>query len=157
MGADTLEQVNNIGAETAQSGTPPTSPRKKGNPKLQNWLLGFSFSWLPVLSWPLAVLVRTGDIAQCVSLIFVDASIIYIGVSLLVSAMNDLGPNDDGRRKFYTFILATAAMVYAIINFIQKSSDQNTVNVTALTVMNLIFLVTPLICGLHQYLQKAGG
>lgn len=117
MSANTLEQVNNIGAETAQSGAPPISPRKKGNPKLQNWLLGFSFSWLPVLSWPLAVLVRTGDIIQFLSLIFVDASIIYIGVSLLVSAMNDLGPNDNGRRRFYTSILAAAAMVYAIINF----------------------------------------
>ena len=157
MSANTLEQVNNIGAETAQSGAPPISPRKKGNPKLQNWLLGFSFSWLPVLSWPLAVLVRTGDIIQFLSLIFVDASIIYIGVSLLVSAMNDLGPNDNGRRRFYTFILAAAAMVYAIINFMQKSSDQNTVNVTVITIMNLVFLVTPLICGLHQYLQKTEG
>ncbi len=157
MSAGTLAQLNNIGAETTQSGAPSVPPQKKSNPKLQNWLLGFSFSWLPVLSWPLAVLVRTGDVIQCLSLIFVDASIIYIGVSLLVSAMNDLEPGDDGRRKCYTFILAAAAMVYAIINFIQKSSDQNTVNTTVLTVMNFVFLVTPLICGLHQYLRKTEG
>lgn len=157
MSVGTATRVNSVGAETPPGGPTPAPPKKSGNQKLHNWLIGFGFSWLPVLSYPLVVLLRTGKLLQFLSLVFTDASVIYIGVSLTVSAMNDLGPKESTRAKLYTLFLALAAMVYSGINFTQKLLPGSQVNTTVLIAMNLVFLATPFVCGLHQYLQKNGG
>lgn len=160
MIASTAIKANDIGAETSSEGptpVPPAPSEKSSDQKLQNWLIGFGFSWLPVLSYPVVVLLRTGEFLQFLSLVFTDASVIYIGVSLTVSAMNDLGPKESTRAKLYTLFLAFAAMVYSGINLTQKLLTQEKVNAVVLIVMNLAFLAVPLVCGFHQYLRKDGG
>lgn len=157
MSVGTAVQVNSVGSETSSGGSAPVPPKKSSNQKLLNWLIGFGFSWLPVLSYPIVVLLRTGELRQFFLLVLTDASVIYIGVSLIVSAMNDLGPKESTRAKLYTLFLALAAMVYSGINLTQKLLTQNQINTTVLIVMNLAFLAAPLACGLHQYLQKNGG
>lgn len=160
MGVDIVAQVNSVGAETPSEGSapiPPALPKKRDNRKLFNWLIGFGFSWLPILSCPFVILLRTGEFFQFVSLVFTDASIIYIGVSLTVSAMNDLEAEESTRSRLYTLFLATAAMAYSGISFTQQFLQQDEISSAVLIVMNIAFLAVPLACGLHQYLRKNGG
>lgn len=157
MSAGTVARVNSVGADTLSGGSAPPPPKKNGNQKLHNWLIGFGFSWLPLLSKPLIELLHTGKFLQFFLLVISDASVIYIGVSLTVSAMNDLGPKESTRAKLYTLFLAFAATVYSVINLTKNLSPESPVNTTVLIIVNIIFLATPLACGLHQYLRKNGG
>lgn len=156
MDAGVIEKVNNIGSETQP--IPPSGsllpPKKRGNRKLANWLLGFFLSWLPVLLGPFVRLLFKESLLQVLISVLTDVSIIYIGVSLIVSAMNDLALEEHGRTNVYIGILVFAAAIYAIINAAQQFADTDAISAGVIIFMNVVFLLTPLVLGLHQYMRK---
>ena len=161
MGTSVIEKVNKIGAETptttAPSGSSIPPPSKKSNRKLANWLLGFVLSWLPVLLGPFVRLLFKDTFIEVLTSIWTDVSIIYIGVSLIVSAMNDLEPGEHGRTNIYICFMVFAAVIYAIIKASQQFAGADAISTHVIVVMNVIFLAVPLFLGLHQYMRKNGG
>lgn len=160
MDTNVMEKVNGVGAESSSTDPSPGSsvPKKKtGNRKLANWLLGFVLSWLPVLLGPFVRLLFKDPFTQVLTSVWTDVSIIYIGVSLMVSAMNDLEPEEHGRTNTYIGILVFAAVVYAVINASQQFAGVDAISAGVIIFMNVVFLAVPLVLGLHQYVRKNGG
>lgn len=158
-----IEKVKGVGAEPPTKSVPQdppagsAPPKKRDKRKLWNWLLGFTFSCLPVLSGPFVMLLFKEPIVRvCVSAL-TDISIIYIGVSLIVSAMNDLEPEEQGRKNMYIVILAFAVSIYTLINVAQRFASPGVISTGFIITMNVAFLAISLVFGLNQYLRKDGG
>lgn len=155
-----ITKVNEIGAEPERGNVPPdspSSPEKRDHQKLWNWLLGFVLSCLPVLLGPFINLLFKEPWHNVFWSVAVDVSIIYIGVSLIVSAMNDLGPKEQGRRNFYIGMLVLASAVYAAIKAAQQLAAPDAINRYLIAAVNGLLLAAPLVCGVQQYLRKEGG
>jgi hypothetical protein len=75
----------------------------------------------------------------------------YIGVTLLVSAMNDLKPNDYGKRKIYSDVIIIGAVLHAIIQVVKKVNSTG-YEPGVVIIVNVGFLVVALAIGLRQYL-----
>lgn len=158
MTADVVAKVNEVGSDRGPGkAPPPPPPKKRDNRKLYNWLLGFALSCLPVLLGPFVKLLLKEPFLQVLMTVVTDISIIYIGVSLTVSAMNDLEPGDHARRTGYVVMLVLASATYAVINAAQQLAGPDAVNTALIIALNGAFLALPLICGGRQYLRKSGG
>lgn len=162
MGLETIaKQVNRIGSEVPPDGSPTSSPPKRvkedTNWKRTNWLIGFALSTLPVFAGLFMDFLLKTPISEAVLSFFTDTSILFVGVSLTVSAMNDLEAEQQSRLKGYIVLLAFGVAIYSIINIANRLVDSNLINHGAIIFMNVIFLVLPLILGLSQYSLKTGG
>lgn len=153
------KQVNDVGAETPPKGAPnpsstPRPIKDKNLWKLSHWLFGFFFSLLPIISGPITGLILKESVQSIRLSLLTDVSIMYVGVSLLVSAMNDLEQAEHARIKFYTVILAVVIMSYTIISVITRLVDSSALNTKIIIFLNISFLVFPFFCGLQQYLRS---
>lgn len=161
MGLATIaKQVNNIGSEVTPDGSPPPSPPKRvkedASWKRTNWLIGFALSALPVFVGPFLDFLLKKPITEAALSFFTDTSLLFIGVSLTVSAMNDLEPEQQSRLKGYIVLLAFGSAIYSIITIANRLVDPALINHGAIIVMNIIFLVVPLVLGLSQYSSETG-
>ena len=133
--------------------------------KRRRWLLGLSFSIFPILIKPFIALVLPSQygIKDALFMLLTNVSILYVGVTAVVTALNDLEPNDNGRSYYYIIILFLVAIVYTIIevvDFLFPGQSSSYVKI----IINIIVLVASIVPGAQQYNKspkkkrgKAGG
>ena len=163
-------KVNSIGVEKAEMGFGetehsdgvPQSSQNHGNKdsskedekkrRLNNWLEGLFYGSLPVFASFFADIVSAVSIKASLYNMLLNVSVMYIGITLLITAMNDLEPEDVDTRKCYVRVIVLGAIFYAIIQFAEKTNY----NASVVMVVNVSFLGCALLLGLSQYKQVKG-
>lgn len=156
-----VTNLNQLGSPSAappplSSPPPSSSPNKwKISRNYGFWLLGLAFSFFPVLVVPVINLLKNGTIYQSVCFLVKNTSIMYIGVSLLVSALNDIKEDDNLRTVLYMLLLVGAVFFYTLIEVLVYTNGGEGINQTLVIFLNIFFFVVPLVCGLCQYSPKS--
>ena len=148
-------RVNQIGSETHTGGAADVQPKQRrgrSNKKLRNWLLGLAFSLVPAFSDALIVLFLERPLYEVAITFLAHTSIIFVGVSLIVSAMNDLEANQQGRSTVYIVLLIAGVCFYTAESAVTLFGHP--VGVGTVIAVNMLCLVGPLVLGLVQYFEK---
>ena len=115
------------------------------------WCVGFGISLFPVLVIPFEKISTKERFSSALNYLGTDLSLMYVGVAMLVTAMNDLRPNQTIRRVLYFLFLFVAVALYSIITILIELEGVAAVNSKLTMVLNIVFFLIPLVLGLQQY------
>lgn len=161
MDATIVNKTKTIGYSPTQAPIPPIPPihpmKKADDYHFVFWLLGLVLSCIPIVIEPIVCLICNDPIFPAICNLFKNTSIIYVGISLIVSALNDLNKNQLSRAIVYVIFLIVAVFVYTVIQVLTIKVGSESMSSLPVILLNLIFFGVALYLGLKQYLSNSGG
>lgn len=162
-----INQVMAVGSEqqNQQSSSTPKAKtyneiRKRRALRLVVWLSGFLLSLVPLLAEPLHELLFSQEFLSSLYQAFCGCEILFLGVTLAVSALNDFLENNSGVWHIIWMVCTILFIILGSIVYgdliIQRSNnilpDDNVV-----FVVNIVYLGVIFILGLSRYLTSIFG
>lgn len=144
--------VGNEDANKSQRKAPPKGNWKEKK-KFKNWIWSILISFLPILALPVWELISNGNISTMLYTLFCDSSVIFVGISFTITAMNDfveyrkigeysINPN------FFLLILGT---IFYVVIIIRKDVGL-TVDMNVVFGVNLGYFIIMFLLGASKYI-----
>lgn len=156
----TMRNVNEVMAVANEQTTgvqskPNSDKLKTAKKKFRNWVLGIIFSFLPLLALPFNHLIGGGNVATMLYKLFCDISIVFVGISFTISALNDFiakctKRDEDGWVWINLILLLLGAIIYTVV-VLQKDENPDMEMGTVFWI-NLIYIVLMFILSANKYI-----
>lgn len=144
----------NFAAETDSQLNPPIGASKKEIKKhFIIWGLSIFISLFPALVIPLEKIFLNEQFSSAIQYLLTDLSLMYVGIVMLATAMNDLQPQETLRRDVYFVFMFVAVAFYTMVTILIDRKGINAVNSTLIECLNVVCFVLPLCLSLEQYIK----
>lgn len=125
--------------------------------KFRNWCIGIAVSLLPLLALPFAGLFGHGSFCKMFYDLFCDASIVYVGISFTITALNDFTAKCIEKDKegwvWGNFILLLLGVIIYVTMIMQKANDGN-MKIEIVFIVDLIYFLVMLFLTASQYIRE---
>lgn len=126
------------------------------NSRMGRWLFGLFVSFLPIVIGTLPAVLLGESVKNIIQDILTDKALIYIGVTLSVTAMGDLEPSNRKWLFIYGGEVMASLMCFGVLNAFEKLSELRGIEIAPSTmtwtmVLDIIFLAVPIALGIIQY------
>ena len=141
--------------QTQINGTGTNKTSDSSCERFKLWLIGFGMSCIPIIIPPIAFLLFSESVPDYWKRALSSADIIFIGITLCITAMYDLISQDSETREFpwgYVVLLILGGSVFGFISAASELSAD--FNYVFAIVLNFSFLVIAFIRGIWQYAKK---
>lgn len=122
--------------------------------KYHNWIWGIVISFLPILALPFEDFIRSGNIFKMLYRLFCDSSVIFIGISFTITALNDFvgyGKNEKRWMNSNFFLLILGTIFYTVVTM---RKDKNLdINMTVVFWFDLIYFIVMVLLGANRYID----
>ena len=133
------------------------SEKRTVGKQFRNWIIGIVISFLPLLALPFKSFLSHGDLSKMLYELFCDTSIMFIGIALTITAMNEFiveyaEKEKDGWIWVNIILLIFGAIIYTVV-VIEKDANKDIKTNVILTV-NLIYFVIMFALSASKYIKK---
>lgn len=151
-----VEEAMAVGNEDAiklRRNVPPKRSEEEKK-KFIIWIGGILISFLPILALPFGGFISNGSFVAMLYDIFCDSSVIFIGISFTITAVNDFVGYSEIKERWIIsnfFLLILGTIFYVVI--IVKKDLGSTVDMKVVFWVNLIYFVVMLLLGASKYIS----
>ena len=161
MDEETLKSaMGSIADETAHKHRARQESARRKNIKLKyrNWWYGLAISFIPLFAIPVAnIVLDNASLCDFLFKLFSSCEIIFIGVSIAITALNDFQGSNIKKEKNWMaqlsmVLIVFGTLIYGVIALCQDRFE--TINVGFVLGFNVIFLITIIALASAQYISK---
>jgi|GEM_PF-5102786 len=125
---------------------------KSSKRKFKVWLFGIAISLLPLMALPFWDLISGGNLETMFYKLFCDISIMFVGISFTITAMNDFMYKEQDDWMLNLILLILGAIVYTIV-IIQKDANSN-MNMDVVFGLNLGYFILMFVLSASKYIKE---
>ena len=125
--------------------------------KFHYWLLGVCVSFLPILALPINNFISGVNLFLVLYELFCDISIMFIGISFTITALNDfitkcIEKEEDGWLLLNIVLLILGAIIYTIV-VLQKNNNPE-MEMGRVFWINLIYFIIMFLLSANKYIKQ---
>lgn len=125
--------------------------------KFLYWGLGIIISFLPILALPIGNWISGANIREALYELFCDISIMFVGISFTITALNDFimkctEKNEVGWVFLNIVLLILGAIIYTVV--VMQKNDNPKMDMSRVFWINLIYFFIMFALSAHKYIKE---
>lgn len=125
--------------------------------KFRCWILGIVISFLPLLAIPIDSWIGGAAVRTVLYELFCDISIMFVGISFTITALNDFimkytEKNKEGWVLLNIVLLILGAIIYTIV--VKQKSENPEMDMHRVFIVNLVYFFIMLLLSASKYIKE---
>jgi len=151
---------NNPNPQNVNTNVQNQLTKKEAKTLFKNWWTGMGISLIPLLILPIWKLYFNASISDVLIDFFIDCEFLFIGVSLIITSINDFVLIDKSNSNAHNIsgsiiLLLFGAIVYGVLKIAEfemiKTGEAQ--NIAFAIVLNVAFMLIIIVTGMFKYIK----